>query len=491
MNMQALLTTFVTSALISLTAVAANNPSLEVDTDTRLIKPSAQAPVVSYADVLDRATSSVVAVFTSQLVSAAEQQRQIPPNMEELFRHFGMPVPQYDDNPSRPRERRERTGVGSGVILSSQGYIITNNHVVRGYDGALADEIRVRLQDDREFIAKVVGTDEKTDVAVLHIQSDEPLEAITLADSEQLRVGDVVFAIGNPMEIGLTATKGIVSATGRHSLGILGRGGYENFIQTDAAINMGNSGGALVDAWGRLVGINTAIVSRSGGNIGIGFAIPINMALSVAKSLIESGEVPRGLLGLFPESIDQDMADAFGLDSTKGALVNQVQKGSPAEAGGIRHGDVIVRIDDIVIASAPQLRLVVSQMSPGRTVEVTLIRGGKELVLPVVLGSVNGSFSKAEEPAAAKLKGVYLQPLTEDSRRQLSFPDGLQGVLVGNVSPDSPYIDDLVQGMVIIEVNGEPVVSVYDVDTKLKEGVNSIYVWYGGKSRFVIIRLTK
>ncbi len=492
--MQRLLRTFVSAVLISSVAFAGEHPPLEVHTDSSLIAPTAEIPLVSYADVLDRATPSVVAVYTSQLVTVGGMNGRISPQLEELFRQFGMPLPQNGRNWSQPHERLEPLGVGSGVIISEDGYIITNRHVVTGSHGEAVDEIRVRLPDDREFVAELIGADAKTDVAVLRVQTGEPLPAITVANSDQLRVGDVVFAIGNPMEIGLTATKGIVSATGRQLEGrILGPGSYENFIQTDAAINLGNSGGALIDAWGRLIGINTAIVSQSGGSIGIGFAIPSSMALSVAENLIKSGEVPRGLLGLFPESLDQDMADAFGLDSTKGALVNQVQEGSPAERGGIRHGDIIIKIDDIEIESAQQLRLVVSQMMPGRDVQVTLIRGGQELVLPVVLGSLTGSMPQVETPAPAAtgmLKGVSMQALTDSYREKLSLPDGLTGVLVDLVDANSPYADELARGMVILEVNGTAVTDAEAVAANLQEGVNTLYVWYGGKKRFVIIRLT-
>jgi Trypsin-like serine proteases, typically periplasmic, contain C-terminal PDZ domain len=288
----------ISAALVSGLPLSQPIRDLDVRLDKSPIKAREAGPVLSYADVLEQATPSVVAVYTSRMVMERSGGRQVP----ELFRQFGLPVPRGMEPETAPRERREQLGVGSGVIISPQGYIITNHHVVEGARGREADEIRVLLGDGVEYEAELVGSDRKTDVAVLKVKPDEPLPALTLADSEKLRVGDVVFAIGNPLDVGLTATQGIVSATGRDQGGrILGPGSYENFIQTDAAINLGNSGGALIDARGRLVGINTAIVSRSGGSIGIGFAIPVNMVLNVARNLIETGEVPRGMLGLFPD----------------------------------------------------------------------------------------------------------------------------------------------------------------------------------------------
>lgn len=408
--------------------------------------------------------------------------------MPEIFRQFGFPVPQNTPERALPRERREQIGVGSGVIISTDGYIITNHHVVQGMRGQEADEIRVRLNDGTEYDAVLVGSDEKTDVAVLQIQVDKVLPAITLANSDNLRVGDVVFAIGNPLDVGLTATQGIVSATGRDSYGILGPGAYENFIQTDAAINLGNSGGALIDAWGRLIGINTAIVSGSGGSIGIGFAIPVKMALNVARNLIDSGEVPRGMLGLFPTNLDRDLAEAFGLESTKGALVNQVQEDSPADRAGIKHGDVIIRIDEIEIESAQQLRLEVSQMQPGREVTVQLIRKGKVMQLPVILGSLDGKIASSTERPDS-VRGVLLRVITQDLRQTLSIPDAIEGLIVADVAVDSPFASKLEPQMILLEVNGTKVLKPTEVDGLLQEGLNRLYVWAAGQKRFIVLKL--
>lgn len=475
------------SSLIVSSLVAANkNLVLRIHQDPRAVAAVKEVPLVSYADVLAEATPSVVAVYTSRIVQPSYYQRA-PQGMQELFRYFGRPVPKSSVD-VEPQERLQQVGVGSGVIISEDGYIVTNHHVVQVQRGRAADEIRVRLSDGVEYVATLVGSDKKTDVAILKIEPEEALPAVTVADSSNLRVGDIVFAIGNPLDVGLTATQGIVSALGRDSFGILGAGSYENFIQTDAAVNQGNSGGALIDAAGRLVGINTAIVSRTGGSIGIGFAIPSDMALNVVTNLIESGEVPRGLLGLLPVNLTPDLADAFNLPSTRGALVNQVQLGSPADKAGIKHGDIIMQVDDVEIESAPQLRLVVSQMRPGRKVAIELIREGKSLHLPVVLGSLTGSLvsSAAEQEI---LEGVLLESIDQSSREALSIPDEVEGVLVSDLLPGSPYAALMSVGMVVLEVNGQAVTSPAELNQQLQQGVNRLYIWSSGSKQFMVIRL--
>jgi serine protease Do/serine protease DegQ len=356
--------------------------------------------------------------------------------------------------------------------------------------GREVDEILVRLNDGTEYVATLIGSDSKTDVAILKVDADESLPAVTLADSDLLRVGDIVFAIGNPRDLGLTATQGIISALERNRGGqILGAGSYENFIQTDAAINLGNSGGALVDAWGRLVGINTAIVSSSGGSIGLGFAIPVNMVLNVASNLIKSGEVPRGMLGVIPDDLSREMADAFGLENTRGALVNQVFEDTPASRGGIRHGDIIVKIDEREIDSAAKLRLVVSQVLPGTKVAVTLMRQGKTMVLPITLGSLTGKVGTINTDSSA-LKGVSLQPLNDQLRDGYTIPKDIDGVLVMEVEDDSPFVDKLEPFTVIIEINGNAVNSIDGIEENLvMNRQNRFYVWADGKKRFVILKL--
>lgn len=473
------------SLLAAISLFADKNPPLNVKLDAQSIATSGDMPLVSYAGVLGQATPSVVAVYTSRIVSARESL-----TLPEFYRQFSRPIPRAMPEEGLNRERKERLGVGSGVIISADGYIVTNYHVVQGMRGREVDEILVRLNDGTEYVAALIGSDSKTDVAILKIEANASLPAVTLADSDLLRVGDIVFAIGNPRDLGLTATQGIVSALERNRGGqILGAGSYENFIQTDAAINLGNSGGALVDAWGRLVGINTAIVSSSGGSIGLGFAIPVNMVLNVASNLIKTGEVPRGMLGLFPDDLNREMADAFGLESTRGALVNQVQEDSPASRGGIRHGDIILKIDEREIDSAAELRLVVSQVLPGTKVAVTLIRQGKTMVLPITLGSLTGKVGAINTDSSA-LKGVILRPLNDDLRDAYSIPNDLDGVLLIDVEDDSPFVDKLEPLTVIIEINGNAVNSIDGIEENLvMNRQNRFYIWADGKKRFVILRL--
>lgn len=445
---------------------------------------------VSYADVLDQATPSVVAVYTSKYQRV--QSTRLPNGIPEIFRQFGFPIPEMygEQDTSEIEAEKEQLrpyGAGSGVVMTEDGYIVSNHHVVHDQRGGVVDEIRVRINDGREYKAELIGSDKKTDVAVLKIESDVKFVPISVGDSELLRVGDVVFAIGNPLEVGITATQGIVSATGRHSLGILGQGAYENFIQTDASINLGNSGGALIDAYGRLIGINTAIFSRTGGSIGIGFAIPVNLVLDVMKKLVETGEVPRGLLGVFPKNISTDLAEAFNLESLEGALVDEVQEGSPAEAAGILHGDVIIKIGDHPIQTAQQLRLKVSQMSPGDEVLVQLIREGEVLELPVVLGSVKASLAQSKTDTV--LEGVTLQSLDAKLRESLSVPEAIDGVVVLNVDSDSPYARTLSTNSIIIEVNGQAVSDPQDVqDLLMEEKANRLYVWRNGRIGYIVIK---
>lgn len=459
---------------------AAPKAALKVEADLRQIAATAAVPLVSYSDRIECAAPAVVSVYTTSRHTLVRGRYS---DMGSILRQFGYRVPEEALAP----EQREINGLGSGVIISKDGYIITNNHVVRDHNDALVDEIRVQLKDGREYPAELVGTDAKTDIAVIKIEAEEATLAVTLADSDLIRTGDIVFAIGSPHGQSQTVTQGIVSATERTSLDILGPGSYENFIQTDAAINLGNSGGALIDAWGRLIGINTAIVSGSGGSIGLGYAIPVNMAIRVARDLIEIGEVPRGLLGLFPVDLTSDLAEAFGLESTDGALVNEVQDGSPADLGGIRHGDIILRIDDRRIQSAAQLRLIVAQNTPGKAVEVTLVRRGERLKKTVVLGSLTGKLYSAS--GQSRLLGVQLSVLTDDHRATLGLPEEIKGVFIESVAEDSPFAKRLLPKRVIMEVNDTVVETPGELHSALHSGVNSFYVWFEGKPRFVVIRI--
>ena len=458
-----------------------------------LLDPVASKPEnipFSYADTLEKATPSVVSVYTEKYETPYAN--RMPNGIPEIFRQFGFPVPDlYEDPNSKAREPDEKElrpyGAGSGVIVSDKGYIVTNHHVVHDQRGKPVDKIRIRLHDKREFEAKLIGSDQKTDVAVLKIESASAIHSISVADSDQIRVGDVVFAIGNPLEVGITATQGIVSATGRHSLGILGQGAYENFIQTDASINLGNSGGALIDAYGRLIGINTAIYSRTGGSIGIGFAIPVNIVLDVMKKLVEVGAVPRGLLGLTSQNISTDMAEAFGLESTEGALVTEVLKDSPAERAGIAHGDIIVQIGDSKILSFQDLRLKVSQMSPGTEVIVHLYREGVRMEISVILGNIDDSLAGASDNGL--LEGVRLRTLDSATREQLSAPKEISGVLVSDVDSNSPFARSILPNMILMEVNREAVSTPEEVWERLDlDKANRLYIWYRGSISYLVIK---
>jgi serine protease Do/serine protease DegQ len=441
----------------------------------------------SYADVLDPARSAVVSVTTASIVETMRGRGSNP--MEEfLRRYYGLPESPRERQPEGERfEQRVPNGLGSGVIISGDGYILTNNHVISDSSGEPADEITVRLDDGREVDAVLVGRDERTDVALLKIEETD-LPYITMADSSNLRVGDIVFAIGNPLGVGQTSTMGIVSATGRTNLGLLGNQGYENFIQTDAAINRGNSGGALVDARGRLVGINTAIFSQTGGNIGIGFAIPSRLARTVIHELIDSGRVRRGYLGVSISDLNQDMAEAFGLESPSGALIESVQDGTPAARAGIERGDIITLIEGEEVESVADLRLKIASIRPGTDVAVSILRDGEVEELTVTLGSLDDPLAVVTGEDSP-LEGVGLEPITPASRSEWNVEEE-SGVIVTDVNPRSAYAQILASGMVILEVNDVQVSTVGELNQNLRPGrVNKLWVSFRGNRGYLALRL--
>jgi serine protease DegS len=320
---------------------------------------------VSYADAVQRAAPSVVNIYTAKLVT----ERRNPLFDDPFFQRF------FGEQPGEPRQRLE-TSLGSGVILSEDGYIVTNNHVIRG-----ADEIRVALANGDTPRAEIIGTDPDTDLAVLKINY-ERLPAITFGDSTAMQVGDVVLAIGNPFGVGQTVTLGIVSATGRNQLGI---NTFEDFIQTDAAINPGNSGGALINAHGQLVGINTAIFSKTGGSQGIGFAIPLSLARDVMQQIIEHGRVMRGWLGIEAQDLNPELAESFKLPDTNGVLVAGVLRGGPADEAGLLPGDVLVSINDQVVVNSRNSLNQIAGFMPGTSIRLGVIRAGKRVELEAVV----------------------------------------------------------------------------------------------------------
>ncbi|MBT4386129.1 MAG: PDZ domain-containing protein [Betaproteobacteria bacterium] len=435
--------------------------------------PQTDAPrVTGFADVLSKATPAVVGVYTAQVV-----RRNFPnssnPLEDFLRRYYGL-----SGGPGRSRveEQKVPTGMGSGVIISPEGYAITNAHVITDQrTGKLVDEVSVKLSDKREFPAEIVGFDKATDIAVLKINAPNALPAITLADSAKLRVGNIVFAAGNPLGVGLTVTMGIVSATGRTDLGILkDPGAYENFIQTDAAINQGNSGGALIDAKGRLVGINTAIYSRTGGSIGIGFAIPVNLARSVMTGLIEKGGVQRGFLGVQLED----------LATEDGARIMGVVKGSPADRAEIQTNDIIVEAKGKEITSVAELRLAISQTPPGASVPLVIIRESNRKNIRVTLGSLDDTMRPIV--GGLSIPGVTVAQLDGDLRQRFDIPDEVEGLVVMDSSGEEKTIR---KGVVIVEINGQSARAEKDVRAYLRKGLNRFYVWFKGKYSFLPYRI--
>jgi serine protease Do len=354
-----------------------------------------------------------------------------------------------------------------------------------------ASEIQVALNDGRQFTAKVIGTDPKTDVALIKINA-ENLPAVTLTDSSKVEIGDVVLAIGNPFGIGQTVTKGIVSAKDRTTSG----DGDEDFIQTDAAINPGNSGGALVDTEGRLIGINSAILTRSGGNQGIGFAVPSDLCRWVMDSLVKNGHVERGLLGVIIQNLTPDLARAFKLDRTNGALVGDVTPGSPADKAGLESGDVITQFNGQTIQDASQLKLRVAETAPGSKVAVTVNRNGTDKTLDVILGNTpeNGVAQRNESNGAVRkeaLAGVGVADLDQNTRSELNIPQNVHGALISQVAPDSPaYEAGLRTGDVITELNHQPVKNAQDAvaDTEKTTGNETLVkVWTKTGSHYLVV----
>jgi len=421
---------------------------------------SDNSQIPSLAPMLDKATPAIVSIS----VEGTQVSRQRVP---EMFKHFfGGTEEQVQERPFK--------GLGSGVIIDAEkGYVVTNNHVVDN-----ADDITVKLTDGREFKAKKLGSDDQSDIALLKIDPDA-LIAMPLSDSDELRVGDFVVAIGNPFGLNQTVTSGIVSALGRSGLNI---GGYENFIQTDAAINRGNSGGALVSLRGELVGINTAIFGPNGGNVGIGFAIPSNMMKSLVDQIIEFGEVRRGLLGIMGQDIDSGLADAMNLDVNQGAFVSEVSPDSAADKGGIQAGDIITEINSRAVASFQELRAKVASSGAGAKLELTVLRKGKRERLNVVLGDATQNVVVAKEIHPA-LEGATL---TNGKSEQ-----GDNGVVVSGIAPRSPASRiGLKDGDVIIGINRKKVDNLVQLRTELEEakGVIALNVKRGISSLYLVIR---
>jgi serine protease Do len=491
--------TFVASviALAALGASATNSPPGLVIQDAPLNR-EIKAPI-SFAPVVRKVAPSVVNIYSTLTVQ--EKSFGNPLLNDPLLRRF------FGDDfgsqgPARPRKARS---LGSGVIVSPDGYILTANHVVEG-----ADVVRVALLPaEKEFEAKVIGTDPPTDIAVLKIQARTNLPAVTIADSDKLEVGDVVLAVGNPFGVGQTVTMGIISALGRGGFGI---NGYEDFIQTDAAINPGNSGGALVDAEGRLVGINTAILSRTGGFQGVGFAVPMSMARYVMDRLVNSGKVTRGFLGVNIQDLTPELAKELNFpEGTRGVLIGGASPNSPAARAGLEAGDVITQFNGKPLSDSRNLQLMVAQSAPGTKVTVKVLRSEpgrrpEELTVTASLGELvqnntpapparggSGDLRKQHEDV---LDGVEVTDLDNSVRHELDVPRSIRGAVVVNVDPNSSAAEaGLRPGDVILELNRQSVHSAQEA-VSISRGIKGdnvlLRVWSkpdegAGGTRYVVV----
>ncbi len=434
-----------------------------------------------YATVVGPALPAVVNISSTKIVKPQNIPGFSPD--DPMFRQFF--GDELNRRPAVPETEREHS-LGSGVIINPDGYILTNNHVISG-----ASDIEVFTQDNKKFRAKLVGTDPHSDVAVLKIDATH-LPSLTLGDSSKLKVGDVVFAIGDPFGVGETATMGIVSAKGRAFGGAIEH--YEDFIQTDAAINPGNSGGALLDLHGDLIGINTAIISGgSGGNQGVGFAIPINMAHNVMQQIVDHGKVIRGQLGVAIQSVDADMAKAFGLTQGGGALIAEVTPGSPAAKAGIERGDIILDLNDLPVNAPADLSLHIAETAPGTIVHLKISRNGQTRDVSVTLGQLSEETqaSTGGENGGAALQGVQVQDLTPGIAHDLGISSTASGVVIASVDPSSTAAAaGLDRGDVIHEVNRKPVhnVSEYDrVVAAVHDQSVLLLVGRGSATRYVVV----
>ena len=445
-----------------------------------------RTPAGSFAPIVQKVAPSVVEV---SVTSKAEQQQFSGPDADMFRRFFGQGRGQGPD-PEMPEGRgHAQHGLGSGVIVSTDGYILTNNHVVKD-----ATDIRVALDDGRQFSARVIGTDPRTDVALLKIKADK-LPAVTFADSTELAVGDVVLAVGNPFGIGQTVTQGIVSAKDRTSIGDGGQD--EDYIQTDAAINPGNSGGALVDVEGRLVGINTAILSRSGGNQGIGFAVPSNLCQWVMTSLTKTGHVERGFMGMSIQNLTPALAADFKLDRINGALVADVVSGGAAESAGLKSGDVIRQFNGQPVKDASQLKLQVAETAPGTKVSLDVVRAGENKTLDATLRQAPGEKLAGNDRKRGTagereaLAGVAVANLEGNTRAQVNAPDDLQGAVITEVAPDSAAAEaGLRAGDVITEINHQPIKNAQDAvkNTEKAEGEQTLVkIWSRGGIHYLTV----
>ena len=469
-------------------------PTAESQTQQPLAPP---APIVvdgvraSYADVVEKTSPAVVQIEAEIKARQPQQQQQF--NLEDFFDSPGQPNNRQQQQPQEPTQR----GVGSGVIVSADGTVLTNNHVVEG-----ATKITVLLNDDQSYEAKVVGLDEASDLAVLKIEAVN-LPFLNLGNSDNVRIGDVVLAIGNPLGIGQTVTAGIISAKGRRT-GLSDGRSFEDFLQTDAPINRGNSGGALVNLTGELIGINSQILSiggrEGGGSIGIGFSIPSNMAKGVMEQLVANGRVRRGMLGVGIQAVNNEIKEVFNLKDMKGVLINDVKKGSAAEKAGVKRDDIIIAINNETIDDANVLRNKVAGTLPGSEMKLKIVRDGQEQELTAVLDELNAETAQnqsptgegkpeTEKPTESGKLGVNLQPISPQIAKQLGLPEDTNGVVVSDVDQNGAAAKvGIGRGDVILTINRQPVSSLEDVQSALgKAGDRPIVLLVTSKGRTVYL----
>ncbi|MBT8078783.1 MAG: Do family serine endopeptidase [Gammaproteobacteria bacterium] len=418
-----------------------------------------------FADLIEQVEPSVVTIEVNKTMEARPSAFGGDPRAEEFFERF------FGQRGVTPRQPRQAQGVGSGFVIDESGYIVTNNHVIDG-----ADTVTVRLIDGAEHDAAVIGIDAQTDLALLKIDA-ENLVATRLGDSDETRVGDWVVAIGNPFGLGGTATAGIVSARSRD----IRSGPYDDYLQIDAPINRGNSGGPVFNTDGEVVGVNTAIFSPNGGSVGIGFAIPVNQVRDIVDELRSDGSIDRGWLGVQLQSIDRDLADSLGLDSRNGALVADVVAGSPAQRAGIEVGDVIVGFDNEDVANSRELARLVGNSDSGDEASVVIIRDGDEISLEVRLGDAATQIAATDQEQKLQDLGLTLAPLTQDLRQRLDIDDGIDGAVVVRIDPDgSAAASGLRRGDILMRADRRQVESPQDFEIALsaarKKGRNSLPV---------------
>ena len=431
----------------------------------KLADPAEGPSKMGFAPVVKDVLPNVVNISSSKVVRAANQVGDEMPQDPLFQQFFGK---EFGHGPDAPKDRREKS-LGSGVIVSPEGYVLTNNHVVDG-----ATEIKITLGDKRELQAKIIGTDPRTDLAVLKMDGSG-FPAITLGDSSKVQVGDYALAIGDPFGVGQSVTMGIVSAKGRGNLGIED---YEDFIQTDAPINPGNSGGALINDRGELIGINTAILSHgSGGNEGIGFAIPVNLAHNIMNQILDHGKVTRGYLGIVVQRITPAMSKALSQSEPKGVLVGDVSATGPSQASGVQRGDIVLELNNKPVNDPNDLRNTVALMSPGESVTLKISHNGATRDLTVKLGELPApkeeTKNHSEHSAENVLEGIHVENLDAETAKELGIPD-VKGVVVTDIDASSPKAEiGLRKGDVIVEVNHKPVRSVTDFQQAMHTAGNA------------------